>query len=58
MKRKNVELIVVHKKEDGTSNNTPYKQILEFLDCEKVEGNHNKIFPLVISTMVGHFDMS
>lgn len=58
MKRKIVETLVNHKKEGGTSTKIPNRAMLGFQDCEGIGGTPNEIFPLVIISMVIHFDVS
>lgn len=58
MKRKIVEILVVHKKDGGMSTKIADKLMLEFYDCDKNGGTLNEIFPLVITVTVGDFDVS
>lgn len=52
--------MAVNKKEGNTSTKTPEKPIFEFQNIEKVGAGEtpNKIFLLVITTMISNFDVS
>lgn len=56
MKRKIIEMIVVHKKVGSTSVKTPYRPMFGFYDPKKVGGIPNEIFPLVINVTIRQFD--
>lgn len=58
MKRKIVELVIIHKKGGGISSNTLDMTLLGFRDCNTIGGSRNEIFPLVITATVVHFDVS
>lgn len=58
MKRKNIEMLAIHKKDGGASMKTLNRSMLVFRDSEKVRGTLKKIFPLAIKTMIRHFDVS
>lgn len=58
IKRKTAEMMDVHKKEGCTLAKNPNKLMFSFWDSEKVGGTPNDIFPLVITSMVDHFDIS
>lgn len=58
MKRNSFESMVSHKKHRRFLAKTLDKLMLGFWDSEKFGGNLNDILPLVIITMVDHFDVS
>lgn len=51
-------MMFIHKKDEGTSTKISDRLMLVFWDSEKIGGIPNDIFPLVITSIVGHFDMS
>lgn len=58
MKIKIVEMLVVHKKDVSVPVKTPEQPMIWFWNSDKVGGTPNNIFPLVITTASGQFDIS
>lgn len=58
MKRKIIKILVVHKKDGSTSTKNFDMIMLRYWEYEKIGGTLNKIFPLVITSTIRHFDVS
>lgn len=58
VKGKIIELVVMIKEEWTTSTKSSKRCVLGFYDSEKVEGVSNKIFPMVITSVISKFSVS